>query len=172
MKTIWNNRYVKTQWLGSGPGSRGIAQYYKTHVLNEMLSKYAIASIVDIGCGDMCWVQTELFRENSLSGIDFLGIDISDVIVEQNIKSFPDFKFIKSDISKTQVATPADLVLCFDVLIHQPTLDHFESALKNILAATKSYCLVSYHNPEKPSKPVFPEGFDQVKNRKKSFNKS
>lgn len=170
-ESFWNNRYIKTQWLGSGPGSRGIAQYYKAHILNEMLSKYTIGSIVDIGCGDMCWVQTELLQENLLAGIDFLGIDISDVIVERNAQLFPDFKFIKSDISKVQVEKPTDLVLCFDVLIHQPTLDHFESALKNILAATKSYCLISYHNPEQPSKPVLPEGFDQVNDQEEEFQK-
>jgi SAM-dependent methyltransferase len=168
-ESFWNNRYLKSQWLGSGPGSRGIAQYYKAHILSKMLSAYSIASIADIGCGDMCWLQTELLQEDALSGIDFQGIDISQVVIDRNAKLFPGFKFLKSDISKEMIENPVDLVLCFDVLIHQTSQRQFEAALKNTLAAVKSYGLISYHNPDKPDKPVLPGGFDQVLHHEDDF---
>lgn len=159
---FWNERYRRQPWIGSGPGSRGIAQHYKAELVRMALSKNDIRSVLDVGCGDMCWLRTERLSVEDLSGVQFVGLDISDVVVANNRRAFPRFGFKTLDLTRDSLPQGADLVLCFDVLIHQTFREQFDECLRHLLQGIGRHGLVSYKNPERPVVPIVPEldGFD------------
>ena len=139
-KNFWNERYLTFPELGSGPGSRGYSSWLKQDLMRTILESNRIESIIDIGCGDLCWLTPGL-----LDGIDYIGVDISEIIIKVNRHRFPLHTFILSDISKESLPVIApDLVICLDVLLHQCDRDTFDSALRNILFATTKHGLISY----------------------------
>lgn len=73
-----------------------------------------MASVVDAGCGD--WDFSRLI---DWGGARYLGIDISNVVIERLKTHRSDrFEFQMGDI--TEDLPPADLLICKDVLQHLP----------------------------------------------------
>ncbi|TAK49474.1 MAG: class I SAM-dependent methyltransferase [Xanthobacteraceae bacterium] len=142
-KAFWNERYVQDVWLGSGPGSRGIAALFKSHLIEETIRNRQPRSILDVGCGDCCWITPE----SKLEGIRYLGLDISDVIISNNRSRLPSLEFQLHDLTKDELPARFDLVICLDVLIHQCDSDGFNSALKRLLRAITKSGLISYRTP-------------------------
>ena len=125
-KNFWNDRYNTNMVLGSGNGSRGKNLKLKEDIVKKVLVDYEINSVLDLGCGD-CEVNKNLKLPN------YLGIDVSNVIVERNTKLFPDRKFMVTDFNHIlKENKKADLLICFDVLIHQPTKEEYELGIKTI----------------------------------------
>jgi len=139
-KSFWDDRYESDGWLGSGPGSRGYAKVYKKELLIDVINNNYIQSIADIGCGDLCWLG-----KNSFDHIVYSGFDISGVIIEKNKLAFPEMNFSVFDIVAQSLNIDKDLVVCFDVLIHQVKINDFVTALTNLLSSISSHALVSYH---------------------------
>ena len=121
-----------------------------------------VTSIVDVGCGDMCWLGTRLLTVKDLEGIRFKGLDISDVVVKRNRTAFPELEFEVYDLGRKPLGDRADLILCFDVLIHQTSPEVFKRCLEHLLAGIGARALLSYKNPSRPREGVRPElvGFD------------
>ena len=71
-------------------------------------------SILDVPCGDWNWLQ-----HVNLEGIDYIGGDIVQVIIERNAKEYgkPDIRFERLDIINGSLPK-ADLILCRDCLVH------------------------------------------------------
>ncbi len=141
-REFWNERYAQFPELGSGAGSRGYSAWFKRELMGRIVRHNAIGSIVDIGCGDLCWLQDDL-----LADLDYTGVDISEYIVQQNQQRFPQSRFLVHDIVGTALDVQADLVVSYDVLIHQTTQATFEAALRHILACVGQHGLVSYFTP-------------------------
>ena len=161
-RDFWNARYRTLPWLGSGPGSRGVGQHYKAYLLQNVLRKNRIESIVDVGCGDMCWLRTDRLSAGTFGGIRFVGLDISEVAVQMNRQRFPALEFEIHDLSRKPLPEQVDLLLCFDVLIHQTSREQFTRCLNHLLDGIVRHALVSYKNPSRPGtaiKPCF-DGFD------------
>ena len=159
-REFWNERYETLPRLGSGPGSRGIAQHYKAHLLKKVLLNNRIRSIVDVGCGDMCWLRTDRLSVKDLDAIRFTGFDISEIVIQRNRQAFPGLEFREHDLSRFPLTTESDLLLCFDVLIHQTVREQFVRCLQNLLNGITHHALVSYKNPAHPRtaiKPYFGE---------------
>lgn len=156
-RSFWNHRYKTFPQIGSGPGSRGYAAVYKNEMIRGTIEKYGIRSILDIGCGDLCWLDDEIMKVCS-----YVGCDIAESIIERNASVQPAFSssnFLVHDIVREPLTLTADLVVCFDVLIHQIELPNFRSALRNTLETVSKIGLISYLLP--PSKrssspPVIP----------------
>ena len=56
-RAFWNERYRTLPWLGSGPRLPGHrARQYKASLLRKALLKNDITSVLDVGCGDLCWL--------------------------------------------------------------------------------------------------------------------
>lgn len=161
-KAFWDDRYAREPWLGSGPGSRGVAAHYKADLLRRVLAANPIRSIVDIGCGDLCWLGIEAPFPEWMAGTDYLGIDISEVVVARNVETHPQGRFLVHDIAQAPLDARADLVVCFDVLLHQIERPIFDAALSNLLACVRRHALFSYISPDAIG-PVIPvlEGFDE-----------
>jgi len=146
---FWNERYLTFPQLGSGPGSRGYAASYKNRLVKKTLIQHNIHNIVDIGCGDLCWLDHEI-----LTGRTYVGLDISTVAIERAKAAYPFLQFATYDVTARPVGVEGDLVVSFDVLIHQIEIQAFRAALGHTLAAIGQIGLVSYTTP-----PTTPEGF-------------
>jgi SAM-dependent methyltransferase len=142
---FWDDRYRSFPQLGSGPGSRGYAAAYKNRLVKAAIKLYGICSIVDIGCGDLCWLDPDIVESCS-----YVGLDISAVAVERARAAYPSLAFAAYDVTVQRVDSEADLVICFDVLIHQTDLQMFCVALNNILSAIRKIGLISYLTPPMP----------------------
>lgn len=138
-----NERYRANPALGSGPGSRGYPAWVKRQLICQAVAQNGLHSVIDAGCGDLCWMQ-----EGLLPGVNYLGLDISDVIVAQNRTRYPDLAFLHHDLATGPVQPPADLIVSFDVLIHQCSLELFSAVLRNIVQSTRRWALISYLTPE------------------------
>jgi SAM-dependent methyltransferase len=139
-KRFWNERYQTLPALGSGVGSRGWAAVIKQDIFRRIIAANNIRTIVDIGCGDMCW-----YTEGLLTDLEYIGVDISDLIIRKNKERFPELTFITQDIAKDYPkGIEADLCICFDMLLHQCDERQFDNALRNLLRVTRKYGLISY----------------------------
>lgn len=116
--SVFTRIYAGDTWgNGSGPGSDPANVRAYLDYLQDFLRRHQIRSIVDCGCGD--W---QLMRTIDLTGIDYLGIDYVDSVVERNRREFgaPNLRFAQGDF--TSMTLPeADLVICKDALQHLPS---------------------------------------------------
>lgn len=147
-KKFWDRRYRECPELGSGPGSRGFVISRKRKLVKSAMELLSARSVLDIGCGDLCWLDRDIVNKYF-----YKGLDISPVVIEANKHSWPTVDFEVFDIVADSLCYSVDLVVSFDVLIHQTKLDNFLSALKNTLQAAKHGALISYKkSPEELSK--------------------
>lgn len=135
-RRFWNDRYSINMVKGSGPGSRGIYLELKNRIISELIYRDEIASVVDIGCGDI-----EILRDVKVP--KYTGIDISDVVVQRNRTLRPDWAFVCADVATHYVPEPADLILCLDVLIHQKHLLAYTTIVSKAVQATRRIALFS-----------------------------
>lgn len=154
-REFWNARYVADPAKGSGPGSRGDNVILKNDIVRQTIAAYNIRSVLDIGCGDLATMGTlEIDR--------YTGIDISDVIVERNRQLRPQWQFMNEDLAGPFRPAPAELVLCFDVLIHQKTRQAYDAIVSKALAAAERVALISgYTRPDHGWKVFFHEPIEQ-----------
>lgn len=146
-KSFWNDRYSNEPQLGSGPGSRGYAPWIKNYLIKSIIQNNSdIVSLMDAGCGDLCWLNDDVLEQ-----VEYLGIDISDIIIEKNNKMYPELTFMNHNFEVAPLANKADIVICFDVLIHQCEYNGFQKVLKNIIDSSSKYALISYLTPNHAS---------------------
>lgn len=142
-RNFWNSRYTTNMKLGSGTGSRGVNLKMKEDLVKQIILHDEINSVLDIGCGD-CEVNKNIDIPN------YTGFDVSDVIVKMNSKKFKDRKFVNGGFNQIiENNVSADLVICFDVLIHQPTLEDYQLGIKAIKNSFNKVALVSGFEKEK-----------------------
>jgi SAM-dependent methyltransferase len=116
---IFDNVYRKDLWKGgSGAGSREeLTRDYRA-MLQQFIARHAIASVVDLGCGD--W---QFSRHMDWHGVDYTGVDASAVVLENTRKfSRPGVRFLHADATRDPLP-PADLLLAKDVLQHWSNAD-------------------------------------------------
>lgn len=106
--------YAKDLWNGgSGTGStEETTRQYRAY-LQQFLAANRIKSVIDVGCGD--WQFSQYI---DWSGVDYLGIDVSSVVLA-NTKKFtrPGVAFQEMDVTRNPLPS-ADLLVAKDVLQH------------------------------------------------------
>ena len=143
---FWNHRYQTLPELGSGPGSRGYAAAGKNQLIKRTITEHGIRSILDVGCGDLCWLDDEIIHASH-----YIGLDVADVVIEANARRHhgnPSVEFLIHDISKSPFNRKCDLVVCFDVLIHQIDRTDFDASLRHLIMSISNVGLVSYLTQE------------------------
>lgn len=135
MMSAFTHIYDVNQWgYGSGIGSRPANTRKYRRFLAEFLRLNNIRSVLDFGCGD--WQSSRLI---DWTGIDYLGVDVVESVVETNRKQFGS-KTIRFEPIRwpLQSLPQADLLIAKDVLQHwtnedihkfRPLLDQFRFAL-------------------------------------------
>lgn len=109
-KEIFTEIYHKNIWGGSGGGSSPENTVEYRALLQKFLKDYNIKSVVDYGCGN--WSFSHLI---DWTGIEYLGIDIVNSVVERNNILFgSDHVYFMNYMDPTK----ADLLILKDVLQH------------------------------------------------------
>jgi SAM-dependent methyltransferase len=135
----WNFRYLIDPELGSGMGSRGANLEYKRKLLFDMLGAFDDPKVVDVGCGDL-----EVVR--SLPIKHYHGFDVAGGALEIARSKRPDWRFDR--IGMDDPIEEGDVVLCLDVLIHQPTREQFLGMITKLSSAARRRLVVSgYDKP-------------------------
>ncbi len=127
---FWDFRY---QWFperGSGVGSRGQNLAYKRDLLRAEGIE-AASSVLDIGCGDLEVVGALDLRR-------YVGLDQSPHSLAAARAKRPDWTFLQTPVDSLE---PADFVISFEVLIHQPSLADYRS-LVDFIATSTARCLM------------------------------
>ncbi len=160
-KYFWDDRYRECPEIGSGPGSRGYAKWLKGNLIAEVVRKYNVADVIDIGCGDM-----EVIKSSTVRLHNYIGLDIAPQIVEKNCKLGFGFstniQFFVHDISSSAFkCNKQDLVICLDVLIHQLREEDFYNSLANIFAIESKYYLLSYQDKDGAVTSDLPDGIPE-----------
>lgn len=118
---IFDRIYEKSHWAGesnlplSGPGSTPKNAKPYVEFVQQIIQKYEVKSVVDIGHGD--W---EIWNNYKFEDTSYIGIEISEHI-HNYVKSKFSSKnrsFLLKDIIKDKKIPNGDLIICKDVLQH------------------------------------------------------
>ena len=130
MKSFFTEIYDKLLWgiEGSGGGSTIKNTVVYRRYLQRFLKIKHIKTIIDYGCGD--WQSTQLIN---FDGIEYLGIDCVDSVIEKNIINYEqdNITFLVLDEMKDFFSYTADLLILKDVLQHW-TIDEINYFLTNV----------------------------------------
>ena len=131
-RMFWEMRYSNFPERGSGVGSRGENISYKRGLLRQQGIE-AAASVLDVGCGDL-----EVVKALDLN--NYVGLDQSAESLQLASRARPDWSF---HLFAGADVEPAEMVLCFEVLIHQPTAVEYQALIDFLAAKTSRALLVS-----------------------------
>jgi 2-polyprenyl-3-methyl-5-hydroxy-6-metoxy-1,4-benzoquinol methylase len=136
--SFWDFRYAMFPDTGSGIGSRGSNLVKKRELIRAQIEELKPDSVIDVGCGDL-----EVMKDLSIR--NYTGIDISHTAVDIAKSKRPDWEFVCGQATDLDLA-PADLVICMDVLIHQPTRELYEKFCGQLLNLSKQHLIVAAYN--------------------------
>ncbi|MEX2500290.1 MAG: class I SAM-dependent methyltransferase [Wenzhouxiangellaceae bacterium] len=139
-QAFWNFRYSEYPALGSGVGSREQNLRHKEWVLQQINQDLIPSSVLDIGCGDL-----EVSRRIEFK--NYTGVDISSEAIIGARRKKRDWNFIVGNPVKTPI-DPCQLVICLDVLIHQPTYAEYIALLGRIFSLCTDVAILSGYNQE------------------------
>ncbi len=145
LERIWTDAYTSGELhfeeTSSGMGaSLGYTKEIRSK-LPDLLKKYGIHSILDIGCGDFNWMKSIVPKDCKYIGVDI----VKSVIDENNIEYGSDIcTFVHLDARKDNLPK-ADLVVCRDVLAHLSYEDAF-SLLRRVQESESTYILLTTYN--------------------------
>jgi 2-polyprenyl-3-methyl-5-hydroxy-6-metoxy-1,4-benzoquinol methylase len=129
----------------SGPGSSIKAATHDMQIISNVIEKYSIKSVLDIGCGDVKWMSKLLEMHPS---VKYHGVDVSSYIIEKNRKKYPTYKFTLMDAS-TEVELPkAELCITREVLQHL-SLDSVKIIIDNIKKSDCKYFMSTNYETKK-----------------------
>ena len=122
LESVFSNIYEIGTWDESGfslSGSQIEITWPYVKFLQDFMDKHKIKTVVDVGCGD--WAFS---RYIDWTGIDYLGIDVVQGVVERNQSLFtsPSITFVHGD-ALTMDLPEADLLICKDVFQHLSNKD-------------------------------------------------
>ena len=130
-------RYEVFPQLGSGVGSQGGNLEYKRRLLRELV-RDSSQSVIDIGCGDLA-------VSSSLPVREYVGIDIAASAIEAARRLRPDWEFLAGNAAEFPL-TPRDVVICLDVLIHQPTYAQYRKLAEHLCELTRDTLIVGAYD--------------------------
>ena len=141
-------KIMKNGWLTNiendcsicGGGSLLKSNTEVIQLINEVIEKYNINSINDIGCGDLNYIK---YTNISKLNIDYLGYDLIPRL-NFSTEQLPIYKE-EFDIINN-VPRPVDLTICKDILNHLDIKTQVNNCLDNIKKSTKYLLLTNYDN--------------------------
>jgi SAM-dependent methyltransferase len=134
----------------SGPGSEGEFAEIKKRFLLDIVWRYEIKKVLDVGCGDFYWMRdiVKIFDT-------YHGIDIVESVIEENTKNFSDKRvsfeccnILEDGLSLCRHLSwsrPTDLILCFDVFLHLLD-DEIHQLLEQLRANSKDWRYLAITN--------------------------
>lgn len=122
----------------SGTGSSLDATARLRDSLPPLLRSLNARRLLDVPCGDFNWMS-----HVDLSGIDYIGGDIVESMIEANRERYESAtrKFMRVDITNGPLPD-ADVILCRDCLVHF-SFDNIIAAFRTIKASGAQYFLTT-----------------------------
>ena len=102
----WEARYKARDISGSG--SAGTNLDYKISLLKNILLEKEVNSVIDLGCGQSAVLT-------GLDFIEYLGIDVSSNVINENKQRFPNRKFYELKVIQNR-SDLGELVLSSEVI--------------------------------------------------------
>ncbi len=135
----WSDRFSKYGNSLKGPGHEGLSEQenqkaYEAaaqifiNACSDLEMDLANARILEIGCGTGFY--TEILAK--LGAKNYLGVDITDVLFPKLKQKFPNFQFVKKDITTDAISGEFDLIVMIDVVEHIVKEDKLTSAMQTI----------------------------------------
>lgn len=131
-QVYWEARYKSGR--DSGAGSAGKLRDWKWKIIESYSPK--MQQVLDVGCGDLrFWYGRECWN--------YTGVDFSPTIIEHNRKLKPNWNFILSSASDTNLNLHRyDVVFCFDTLFHVMVDSDYYAILKNLCDWTGNWLFI------------------------------
>jgi SAM-dependent methyltransferase len=146
VKNYWEDRLEKVfslhgvGYAGLGIGFNRWMYKVRKHVFKREIGKHvpitAASKILDIGCGTGFYID----RWKDAGARDITGLDITNAVISNCSKKYPQYRFVKEDIGENSLAAPLgtfDVISAFDVLFHIVDEQRFVNALRNIASLAK-----------------------------------
>ena len=156
----------------SGPGSLPEVTGLVIRFIDYVLERYEMNNIIDAPCGDWSWM-----KYINLKGKTYLGFDIVDFIIQENIKNHTreGIYFKVMDIVNQEIVTTPHVIICRDFLFHLRDCDILK-VLQNFKNSRAKYIITTsfdYIEENEEFRPFSPEGqygFRKVNLQKAPFN--
>ena len=165
---IFSDIYDRNRWNSSesrsGTGSETTQTQTLVAALPQLFKKYDVKSVLDIPCGDWNWMAAV-----DLDGINYLGADIIDKLIQENNQRFQRdvVRFERMDILLDQLPGK-DLIICRDCLVHFSYRDIYQ-ALNNLYRSGATYLLTTTF-PEKSNIDIPTGGWRPINLNSPPFN--
>ena len=142
MERVFTRYHMSNHWRdaqsvsGTGSNLEQTAEIRKE--LPSLFASYGIRAVLDIPCGDFCWM-----KDVPLGLSQYIGADIVDDLVNVNNTLYADrvHSFVKLDVTKDHLPR-VDLILSRDCLVHFSLSDAIAS-LRNFRRSCSSYLLAT-----------------------------
>lgn len=153
-KEVFTTIYRDKEW--------GVSQNYNTSGTGDLISnlpfllflemfleKTKINSLLDFGCGDWSILKHVKLPSN----LNYIGVDVVDLVVQSNNQKFginENIKFYTIDNDYSQLLDnnkfAAEVLLVKNIFENQP-LDHIASFIKHIVSKFKYVIFATFYNP-------------------------
>ena len=135
----WHDRFSRYGTSTKGVGVEGLSEKKNQEMYQEAATvvksicqqqniNSSSARVLDIGCGNGFY--TNLMSDLGVK--DYTGLDITDVLFPDLSKNYPQYKFIKRDISFDKMEGNFDIILFIDVIEHIVKDSKLTMAMNNV----------------------------------------
>jgi SAM-dependent methyltransferase len=140
----------------SGPGSHLANTQEAIAFINNVIDKYHVKTILDLGCGDFNWA-----RFLKLDNVEYTGWDCDEQMIADNTLKYgtDNIRFQVRDIV-TNDYPDVDLIICRDVLFHI-NLDFGQQIIAKVSKSCKYFISTTYKNV---GVNTGPRGYNQISN--------
>lgn len=131
----WIDRYKNGGT--SGAGSFGKLAEFKAEIINTFVKENKVSSVFDYGCGS--GDQIGLFDFDG-----YTGIDVSIKVLKENIRKYPNKKFIRALDGNRY-----DLTMSCDVIYHLIDENTFKTYMFFLFELSRKYVIIYSSNGDK-----------------------
>jgi SAM-dependent methyltransferase len=136
----WSDRFSKHGFVTlKGVGDEGLAEEENKRMYAEAADLFTClcqkegvdfetTSVLELGCGNGFWTR----HLHNLGVKRYVGVDITDIFFPKLRKLFPNYHFIRKDITSDKIDGQFDLIVMIDVIEHILTEAKLSSAVENI----------------------------------------
>ena len=137
----WEKRYK----IGGNSGQGSYSDYarYKSEYINDIIKKYNIKIITELGCGD--GNNFSLYKGFQ----KYYGYDVSKTIINQNVKTFTEKKYVFKVINDVELPL-SDLYMSLDVIYHLVETPVYKKHIKQLFGNKSRFVLIYSSNFKSP----------------------
>ena len=149
-RTYWDERYKGTRKAGTG--SLGDLYRFKLRIVQQMVSRYNVQSVIDYGCGD--GAQLHELRVSR-----YLGLDISQKGIENAMRfqgPHREYRMVPEDYDGADAA--AEMTVSLDVIQHLPD-GAYEQYMRTLFRMSARLVLIYAPNQEGEGMDLHPHMF-------------